>query len=122
MDDIFIVPDNVVDYFVRLKALMKRCPDVLTVDDVAEFLKINPKRLRDSLASGASYGRGWKVNSRYEYYINSPQFYMNCTQDWARAGILKFGGEEDDKRTACGHGEGHCSLPDWHSGICTHGL
>ena len=97
MDDIFIVPDNVVDYFVRLKALMKEHPDELKVDEAAEFLRINPKRLRDALISGVSYGYGWKVNTRSEYYISSQQFYMNCTQDWARAGLLRFGGEPDGR-------------------------
>lgn len=87
------VPTNVRDYFSRLNELMERCPDVLTVDDAAEFLRISPKRLRDALSSGVSYGYGWKVNARSEYYISSQQFYMNCTQDWARAGVLKFGGD-----------------------------
>lgn len=90
------IPDNVADYFVRLNALMQRHPDVLSVDDAAEFLRINPKRLRDALISGVSYGYGWKVNSRSEYYISAQQFYMNCTLDWAKAGLLTFGGESNE--------------------------
>ena len=92
-----VIPENVRDYFSRLTQLMERCPDVLGVDEAAEFLRINPTRLRDALISGVSYGYGWKVNSRSEYYISSQQFYMNCTQDWARAGLLRFGGEPDGR-------------------------
>lgn len=88
-----VIPPNVKDYFNRLNKLMEDHPDVLTPEQAAEFLRIKPERLRDALSSGVSYGYGWKVNSRQQYYISSQQFYMNCTQDWARAGLLRFGGE-----------------------------
>lgn len=89
------VPPNIKDYFARLYELMERYPDVIRLEDAAEFLRITPQRLRNALMSGVSYGYGWKINSRSDFYISSQQFYMNCTQDWARAGVLKFGGDAE---------------------------
>lgn len=85
------IPKNVVDYFTRLDALMEQYPVSLPLEAAAEFLGMDPRNLRSAIHTGTSFGMGWKITSRWSYYINSAQFYMAATSAWARAGVFQAG-------------------------------